>query len=127
MGRQNRPLKVPGAVLYRSVTVLDSDSSLPRFQRHQHLHFGDYDLSPPPIHFHLRLPESNSPSSTRVRPQGTTSGTQSGMGETRESTANLLGGPVAGIIIGFSTVLMTAVHAVVNLPGIHRRTQELRR
>ena len=36
-------------------------------------------------------------------------------GETRESTANLLGGPVAGIIIGFSTVLMTAVHAVVNL------------
>ena len=37
------------------------------------------------------------------------------MGETRESTANLLGGPIAGIIIGFSTVLMTAVHAVVNL------------
>ena len=42
-------------------------------------------------------------------------GYASGMGETRESTANLLGGPVAGIIIGFSTVLMTAVHAVVNL------------
>ena len=39
-------------------------------------------------------------------------GYASGMGETRESTANLLGGPVAGIIIGFSTVLMTAVHAV---------------
>ena len=42
-------------------------------------------------------------------------GYASGMGETRESTANLLGGPVAGIIISFSTVLMTAVHAVVNL------------
>ena len=42
-------------------------------------------------------------------------GYASGMGETRESTANLLGGPVAGIIIGFSTVLMTAVHAAVNL------------
>ena len=49
-------LKVPGTVLYRPVAVLDSDSSLPRFQRHQHLRFGDHDLSRR-HHFHLRLPE----------------------------------------------------------------------